>query len=249
MDIGQSFTYIADDENWVQKIGLGAVIGMVPILNFATFGYQVKIARNVAQGEERLLPAWDDLGTYFVDGLRLIAAMFVYMLPAILIYMLAFGGVFAFSFAADSGTYDPSRSGSFLEMLPLMAMGLSMMCIMPYSLLIWILYPMFFIQIARRGTVKSCFDFREMWSLVRAQPVNYIIVLAIMFGLYMVISFALMPVYLVAAFIPCIGFIFTMMISGAVMILVGAVSGHLEGQFILEGNNLGLSKTGGKEPV
>ncbi len=108
---------------------------------------------------------------------------------------------------------------------------------------------MFFIQIARRGSVKSCFDFREMWALLRAQPANYLILIAITFGLYMVISMALMPVYFVAIFIPCIGMIITMLLSGAITILVGAVSGHLQGQFILEGDDpLALSGIE-KEPI
>lgn len=250
MDIGKSFAYIAEDEKWLEKIGVGALIGMVPIVNFAAFGYQVQIARNVWHGEERPLPTWDDFSKFLVDGLRIVAAMLVYMLPMFLIYGILMGGIFAFAFSMDPAAYDPSQGGGdpFAGMMIVM-ISLSMMCIMPYILLIWVLYPMFFIQVARHGSVKSCFDFREMWSLLRVQPVNYLIVIAITFGLYMVISMALMPVYLVAAFIPCIGFIITMMISGAITILVGAVAGHLEGQFILKGDDpIALSGIE-KEPI
>lgn len=235
MDIGQSFAYIAEDEKWVQKLGVGALIGMIPIANFAALGYQIQISRNVWQGEERPLPTWDDFGKFFVDGLRIMAAMLVYMLPLFLIYGLIMGGIFAYAFTADPATFNSSGAGDPFFGSMMIMMSLSMLCITPYMLLIWILYPMFFIQIARRGSVKACFDFREMWSLLRTQPVNYLIVVAIMFGLYMVLSMVLTPVYIVAIFIPCIGFIFTMILSGGVMILVGAVAGHLEGQFILQG--------------
>lgn len=236
MDIGQSFAYIAEDEKWMQKIGVGALIGMIPIVNFAAFGYQVQVARNVWQGEERPLPDWDDFGKFLVDGLRIMAAMFIYMLPLLLVYGLLAGGFMVYAFTADPAAF--AASGSSTDPIAGifgLIMVLSMLCIMPYILLMWLLYPMFFIQIARRGSVKACFDIREMWALIRAQPVNYFIVIAIMFGLYMVVSFVLMPVYFVVMLIPCIGFIFTMMLSGAITILVGAVSGHLQGQFIREG--------------
>jgi hypothetical protein len=239
MDIGKAFTYITEDENWVSKLGIGALLGMVPIVNFSVVGYQVQIARNVWQEKERPLPAWDDFGKFFVDGLRFTAIMIIYMLPVFIIYGVIMGTVFASALSTDPTTFDPS-SGSFdpSSGLPFVMIGLSMMCIMPYSFLIYALYPMFFIQIARRQSVKSCFDFKEMWALFRAQPVNYLIVMAITFGLYMVISIALMPIYFIGILIPCFGFIITMLASGAVIVLVSAVSGHLEGQFILEGDNL-----------
>lgn len=238
MDIGKAFAYITEDEKWVSKLGIGAVISAIPFVNFAIFGYQVQIARNVRQGEKRPLPNWDEFGKLFLDGLRFFAAMFIYLLPVFLIYSVIMGAVFIFAFAADPATYDPSSSGGmdpFLG-LPFMMMGLSMMCIMPYSFLIYGLIPMFVIQIARRGSVKACFDFREMWALLRAQPVNYLIILAILFGLYMVISMALMPFYIISFLIPCIGFLVMMFAYGVIFTLISVVSGHLEGQFILEGD-------------
>ncbi len=232
MDIGKAFTYIAEDDNWVSKLGVGALLSMVPIVNFAAFGYQVQIARNVREGVERPLPTWDDFGSYLLDGLRFMAVIFILMLPMLLLYGLIIAVTIGLAFASESGTFDASdpASGVFL-----MIMSLSTICIMPYTLIIWVAYPMFFIQLARRGSVKACFDLREMWSLVKAQPANYLVVLAVMFGLSMVISMLLTPVFLAAVFIPCIGFIITMIASGAMTILVGAVSGHLVGQFILEG--------------
>ena len=250
MDIGKAFTYITEDEKWVSKLGIGALLGMVPIVNLSVFGYHAQIARNVWHGEERPLPTWDDFGKFFVDGLRFMAAMIVYMLPVFLVYGIIMAATFAFAVSADSATY--THSSSSLDPssgVLILMMSLSMMCIMPYTILLYVLYPMFFIQIARRESVKSCFNFKEMWALFRAQPVNYLIVLAISFGLYMVISMVLMPVYLISILIPCIGFIVAMLVSGAVIILVSAVSGHLEGQFILAGEDPIALSAQEKEPM
>lgn len=234
MDVGKSFSYISEDDQWVKKLGIGALIGMIPILNFAAMGYQVQIARNVVQGEERPLPAWDEFGQIFMDGLRVVAAMMLYVLPLMLIYGCLAGAVVAFSLSLDSGALDPAAmTGETFPAVIITMFSLSMLCLMPYSLILWGLYPLFFIQIARRESVKACFDFREMIALLRSQPVDYLIVLAITFGLYMAVGLVLTPIFLVAAFIPCIGFLITMLLSGAVTMLVGAVAGHLEGQFIM----------------
>lgn len=238
MDIGKSFSYIAEDKNWVEKLGVGAVISMIPIVNFAAFGYQVKIARNVWRGEERPLPAWNEFGKLFVDGLRIVGAMLVYMLPIILVYSVLAIGLVAFSIMAESGGYTPSAGGDELAGIMIAMMSISMLCLMPYMLLVWLLYPLFFIQVARHGSIQSCFALRDMWAQIKAQPANYLLIVGIIFGVYMVLSIVVMPIYLVTMFIPCIGFIVMMLLSGVMTILVGAVSGHLEGQFMREADGL-----------
>jgi hypothetical protein len=240
MDIGKAFTYITEDEKWVEKLGVGALISFIPFANFAVFGYQVQIARNVWRGEKRPLPTWDEFGKLFVDGLRIMGAMMVYMLPMILIYSVMMIGIVAFSIMAESGAYAPTAGGNdeFMGMM-IFIMSSSMLCLMPYILLVWLLYPLFFIQIARHGSIKSCFALRDMWATLIAQPANYLLIVGVIFGIYIAISIVTMPIYLVAMFIPCIGFLIVMLITGGMTILVGAVSGHLEGQFMLEGDGSG----------
>lgn len=250
MDVGKAFSYITEDENWVSKLGVGVVLGMIPFVNLALFGYHFQIARNVWHGEKRPLPTWNDFGKFFVDGLRLFAAMIIYMLPVFIVYGIAMGAIIFSSISMESATYGSSGygDGDFFP-FSIIVMALLMLCIMPYSLLTMVMYPMFFIQIARRSSVKACFDFREMWTLFRAQPANYLIILAILFGLYMVLSMAMTPFYFIAILIPCIGFLVMMLISGVMIILVSVVAGHLEGQFILEGDDT-LSLNGiEKEPI
>ena len=73
MDAEKSFTFPFEDTEWVSKLGLGALISMVPILNFAWSGYLVDIIRNVMNNDAEPLPTWDDLGKKFNDGLILFA--------------------------------------------------------------------------------------------------------------------------------------------------------------------------------
>lgn len=231
MDFGKAFTYISEDENWMRKLGIGAIVSVVPFLNFAAIGYQVQIARNVAKGEERPLPEWDNLGDLFLDGLRIIGAMFIYMLPVIILYGLAMVAFFASDFTAlaeYNGSGTPPVSTATFTIISIL-----MMCATPYFLAFWLFWPMIFIQVARKNKIAACFDFRDMWQLFRQDWVNYLLLFGIYFALSMGISLIAMPLILVLIFIPCLGFIAAMIIQAAMMILLEAVTGHLQGQFIL----------------
>lgn len=233
MDIGQAFGYISEDENWTNKLLVGALITAVPIVNFALFGYQIDITRNVAAGKGRPLPDWNDFGRYWVDGLRLIVAYFVYLLPMFLVIGCLAAALIPFM-ETSSGTYDPA-AGPPPEFFGLFFVFLA--CTLPYSLFIYALWPLLSIQIARVGSVGACFRLAEMWQLVRAQPANYLILVVVLFGLYVAASFVVLPAYLVIL-IPCLGYLIFLAIYGAVMLLVFMVVGHLQGQFIRAGQNL-----------
>ncbi|MCC7512114.1 MAG: DUF4013 domain-containing protein, partial [Anaerolineae bacterium] len=81
MDINKAFTYPFEDKQWISKLGMGAIIGLIPILNFAWTGYMVGLLRNVSNGEAEPLPNWDNIEKKFMDGLILAAAGLVYGLP------------------------------------------------------------------------------------------------------------------------------------------------------------------------
>ena len=74
MDFGKALTYPFDDDDWLAKLGIGLVVGLVPIVNFALAGWLVKLIGNVKRGDELPLPAWDDFGDHFMKGLLVAVA-------------------------------------------------------------------------------------------------------------------------------------------------------------------------------
>ncbi|MCL4264648.1 MAG: DUF4013 domain-containing protein [Anaerolineae bacterium] len=239
MDIGQAFGYISEDKQWTKKLLLGAVIGAIPIANFAIFGYQIQIARNVAAAMAQPeadagspLPDWNDFGRLLTDGLRFFAAIFIFMLPVFVLVGCMSVGLILLT-ANQPEAFSSSSAPPPPEFFALF--GLMFACVMPYSLLVYAVWPMFGIQIARRSSVGSCLQFGEMWRLVRAQPTDYLLIVLILFGLYMAVSLVMLPAFIVAL-IPCIGyFIYLGLMNGALM-LVLMVTGHLQGQFIAADN-------------
>ena len=97
MDIGKSFTFVFEDDQWISKILIAAgilLLGIVfswmllipLILAMALLGgYTVKILRMVMRGDVDRLPEWDDWGTLLADGLKVIVIGIVYALPIIIL--------------------------------------------------------------------------------------------------------------------------------------------------------------------
>ena len=85
MDFGASFSYITEDEDWIKKILIGAVLVLTGIGGIAVSGWMLEIIRRVNDDAQEILPDWSEIGKYFVDGLKLIVAGLVWSIPMILL--------------------------------------------------------------------------------------------------------------------------------------------------------------------
>ena len=97
MDLGLSFTFVFQDEEWVKKLLFGAVaslvvfIGWIPLL-----GWVIEIARRVIRQDPEPLPDWTDLGGLFTLGLKgLVIFIVAALLPGILAIPYAILGAIA----------------------------------------------------------------------------------------------------------------------------------------------------------
>ncbi|NCF68459.1 MAG: DUF4013 domain-containing protein [Chloroflexi bacterium] len=169
MDYGKSLTFVFEDERWISKFAVGVLVTLVPIINFATYGYMVQLLKNVRDGHEYPLPEWDDFGKFFVDGLKFLAGFLVYMVPVILLSFF----IIPIAIAAESG----GGTGD--------ALAVAMMCIsclvILLSFLPMLLYPALYIQYAKEDQISDMFRFAEMWELFKADSANYLIILLMIF--------------------------------------------------------------------
>jgi len=86
MDIGENITdsvkYPIQD--WV-KILILTVISIIPIVNFMSGGYYLRIIKSTLAGIEEV-PEFDELGELFIDGIKLIIVGIIYLIiPLVLI--------------------------------------------------------------------------------------------------------------------------------------------------------------------
>ena len=229
MNINKAFSYPFEDKQRISKLGIAAVIGMIPVLNFAWSGYLVGILRNVVNKEAEPLPNWDNFEKKFMDGLILFAAGLVYGLPILLVACLPLG------IMAISGTL--SSSGDFQDIGNIIGGigGVVGLClgglVIVYGLFLSIVYPAILVIFAREGTFASCFKFREVIDLISKNAGNFFTAWGISLAAALGVGFIAGIVSGVIGWIPCVGWVVALVASMGSTVYATAVYAHLFGQF------------------
>lgn len=225
MNIEKSFNFPFEDKEWLSKLGLGALMMAVPILNFAWSGYLVGILRNVMNDVTEPLPTWDDLGKKFTDGLILVAAGIIYALPILVVFCMPLG------ISAVSGRLSEVNN---LERLS-EAGGVLLACIlcvlMLYGIALSIIYPAILILFAREGTFASCFKLREALDLITRNLGPFLTAWGLSMAASLVLGLVMGFVNAVVSWIPCLGWIVGLAISLVSSAYISVVYAHLFGQF------------------
>lgn len=169
MDIGRSFTFMFQDKNWVVKILVGGLVVLLSILLIPIplmLGYQLRVIRNTSQGADVPLPEWDDLGSYFSDGIQLIVGGIIYYSPVILLTCVLVG----LSALADGGDRRGDGEG---------IVGLFLFCVnclvTILSIVIGLIFPAAMLRFAATNRLGSMLEFGEVLNFVRRNVGNYIV--------------------------------------------------------------------------
>src|SRR5258708_1735423 len=86
MNYGRAFSYVMEDPEWLKKVGIAALILIIPILGaIVVLGWVLEVTRHIINGEPDVLPDWSNFGDFLTKGFQAFAIAFVYLLPVILI--------------------------------------------------------------------------------------------------------------------------------------------------------------------
>ncbi|MGH2523632.1 MAG: DUF4013 domain-containing protein [Anaerolineales bacterium] len=227
MDIGQSVAYIFEDDAWPSKVGLGALLGTIPVLSFAAVGYEAQVARNVARGQPRPLPAWDDLGRFFVEGFWLSLARLIYSLPALALLGLPLALIFPLLATAQTEQQVDAR-------LPFVFLvcGMAFVAALFFSLVIGLISPAITAQYVLHGMFAACFDFGAMARFIRENLAPYFTVWAGMVVIGLLVASVIGTVGTFLNFIPCFGALLSWPLFGAGIFITLLAVGHLVGQLL-----------------
>jgi hypothetical protein len=226
MDIGKSFSYPFEDDDWLSKLFIGALVSLIPILNFAWTGYTVDIVRNVSDGVSFPMPEWSDFGDKFVKGFFIWAAGFIYSLPALIIGCLPLGFL-----AISAGTESSNTSDTFLSIFA--GVGIFFAClIVLYALVLSFYFPSVFINFAKKGTFGSCFEVGEIIKIVSKNTSKYLTAWLVSIVGAIVVGIVVALISIVLGFIPCIGWILIWLISALSSVYLFALYAHLFGQVV-----------------
>jgi len=222
MDVARAFTFVTEDERWVGKIGIGALVSLLSFLIIPIpllVGYMVGVTRNVMNGEPKPLPEWDNWGLLFKDGLSIIVAQLVYTLPFWLLSCIAGGAAVAMGGLAE-GSEDLAAAGMMATF------GLVGCLMLVFIVALFFLSPAIVIQYVRTNELGATFRFGEVAAIAKENIGNILIIVLVTFG----ISIALNIVIGVLGIIPCIGWIAALIIAVAAGPYIIFVTGHLYGQ-------------------
>ncbi len=209
-----AYKYPFADPRWFQKMLVGAllilasmIIWLIPSVFVA--GYLYRIARRIINEDgQAALPEWDDWGKLFVDGIKLVGISFIYSLPMLICFLVAYAmifipyiGMFASMFDNLQGmpTYglDPEFPTSmFLVFLMYPIMGLGILL----SLVTGILLPPAINHAIARGSFGAAFRVFDWWKIFRANlggfMIAYLITLGNLAVLYIILYVLMMTVVL-----------------------------------------------------
>jgi hypothetical protein len=225
MDYGKSFSYPLEDSDWLRKLGIGALVNFVPILNFATTGYMVQITRNVLNQQPDLLPEWDNFSQKFVDGLMIAVVSFIYSLPFLLLWCVASAFLVLPVLGGESEKATGALAG--LSFAAICAVGCFSLL---YLLVITLILPAITIFYAREGTFGACFRISEIVSFITTNLSLYLGTVLVLFvgGIILVTVIGILELPL--SIIPICGNIIGLLIGLALAFYLQVVAAHMFGQ-------------------
>ncbi|MEW6171790.1 MAG: DUF4013 domain-containing protein [Bacillota bacterium] len=175
------------------KVIIGAVLNLIPIINFLSTGYLLQLAHD-AVNEKYEMPAWENWGEKFVNGFLVFIITLVYMLIPIIVGM-ASGGL--------GQCFQGGYSGLF-------AGGLALATLI--ALVIGFFVPMALTHYAATGSFGAAFGFGTIFSYIGrvfgSYILAYIFMIAMVFVLMLLSSIPLLGVIisiLAGFYISCVG--------------------------------------------
>ena len=170
MNFGAPFTFPFEDPDWLKKIALAALVSLIPIVGqLFIAGWMMEITRRVIKGESVLLPDIN-FGEYLGLGFKQMVIGLVYALPMIVLWLpmviVGAGG---------------AAAGMDEETLAIVISVVSCCCgglVFLYGLLLAFMMPAALGRFLDTGELGAAFKVKQVFALVKAAPVPYLIAIA-----------------------------------------------------------------------
>ncbi len=159
MDYVGSVTYVAQDRDWLKKLGIGVLMGLLSFVlvgNWALYGWSMEAFRRVVRGADEKLPGGDDLGGYIGQGLKYFVVSLVWSLPMIVIVAIVAGT------AATASSYSVSAGEAAMVGMTLLLWLLAML----YAIAVGLLSMGAFVILAQTGNLGQALNPINAWNVL-----------------------------------------------------------------------------------
>jgi hypothetical protein len=186
MEFGRAFTYATQDPDWLKKVGIAAVILIIPILGaIVVLGWGLEITRRVINNDPVPLPDWSNFTDHLILGLKGFVVGLVFGLPAGLVNGCQ-GTINALITNPDLlRNMDPDTVGMIASAGGFLALCCGCLGVLLGLATTFILPAAYGNMMAHNGELGAGFRFGEVFGLVRAAIGPYLLTLvgAILVGI------------------------------------------------------------------
>ena len=204
----------------MKTLGIGTVLGAIPLVNILVSGYILKVAEDTIK-KKNALRKWaiDDVIDYIVKAIMAIIISVVYMIIPLILIGFGIGG--AVMAALASLTTDPTQIGvtvmnSLAAGAPLIILGALL------AIIATLLLPMAMMKWLKAGKLGAAFNIITV--IKNALTKDYIITLIVIFIYAIVLALIIGVISIILAFIPVIGWILVMLLSGLMSFAIGVTA-------------------------
>lgn len=164
MKFVKAFTYVFDDPEWLNKVLIPVLVGLIPLVGqMVVSGWILDLIRNVANNDEHPLPALD-FGRHLGRGFKVRLVSVVYAIPVIVLYLLIF-----LPWALTGDSDGASLVGIFFTLI-----GSLLMVV--FCLALAFFFPAAQANLAVHDTFASAFDFKTIFGMVKMNYMAWLIV-------------------------------------------------------------------------
>jgi len=169
MEFGRAFSYVFKDPDWLKKVALTGLIGLIPVLGqLYLLGWGLEISRRVIKGESELLPEIN-FGGFLGKGFQAWVIALVYAIPVIILQLpIQLVGPLSAALQMDQDTL-----GYIMIAVSVCCGGLLLI----YSIFLGFMVPAALGNFVSKNQLGAGLRFGEVFALVKAAPVAYLLVL------------------------------------------------------------------------
>lgn len=169
MDFGRAFTYAFEDSEWIKKVGIAAVVILIPIVGgIVLMGWALELMRRVIADDPTPLPDWSDFGGLLGKGFKAFVVTLAYTLPVILVVICGQTVTIGSAAALEN---NPDVAGTVA-----IVAGICMGCFaLIFGILAGLLVPPALGNLAVTGELGAAFRFGEVFGLLRSAIGPYLI--------------------------------------------------------------------------
>jgi hypothetical protein len=184
--MGDAFTFLFNDPQWVSKIIIGAVFTLLSVVLIGIpviYGYYIELLQRVRRNEQYPLPAWTDLGVKFVTGFKYIIALIIYYLPIMIIAIPFFLMLFV---SALSDAEEATILSGVVFMVFIFVI------IIPFSLVVTLLQPIIAVTYAERESIGDALKVGTIFRLFKQRWQDTLVATLITIGIGLLASIGIL---------------------------------------------------------